>query len=83
MSMSCTVPELWRDITRNLQTVVYPTCVWRPCWNFAEILGISKLKSPWAILRHCLCLAILVQYWRVMDRQTYTRRAIMKLRNTH
>jgi len=73
MRLSCTVFEIQRVICRYSPTLPYPTCIWCPCWgwpclNFEKIFGIRKLESMW----HCLCIAVLTQYWLVTDTHTQT-----------
>jgi len=68
--------EIWWVIHRNSTSSTYPTCIWRPCWewhrsNFKKNFGTRKLES----LRYHAALFVrsyLVQLRLVTVTQTYT-----------
>ena len=77
LRLYCTVFEIWWVLCQNLPTLIYPTCMWLPCWgwprsNFEKIFGIRKLVTGLLCGVVCLflCLAILVDHRLVTDRHT-------------
>jgi len=49
--------------------LTHPTCIWRSCWGWpcSNFPVLSR-----GIICMILCLAILTQYWHVMDKHTHT-----------
>ena len=80
MRLSCTVSEIRQVICRNSPTSTYPTCIWRPRWewprsNFEKIFGIRKLEFL-AIVWRCLRVHTFSHYSRTptCDRHRHTDR---------
>ena len=90
ITLSSAVPEIWyfhilyrfwyiaEMLVKNRQFQPAPPIVWT-LWNFADILSIRKLWSPWIIvwryLRDHMFIAVLVQLHcrLVTDRRTHGR----------
>ena len=64
MRLSCrpTVLEIERAICRKSPILTYPTCIWRPRWNFAFIRKLESLGLSCGVVCVILCLAVLTQY---------------------
>ena len=76
VTISCTVPEIQRDIGRKSPFKTTPplfgALVGVTSWNFAQIFGVRK-RVPglsYGVVCVILHLAVLIQYRRVTDRET-------------
>ena len=70
----CTVFEIRRVICRNLPTLPYSTCIWRPRWGdrfeFHQSLWYQKFRFPYDVVCLVLHLAILAELLLATDGQT-------------